>query len=376
MATTKFLEPGGDATFNAAVTTNGGFWAAVNATPSVVTDFVHGNHIKSIKYRPTAGDALDADVLADAGRRISIYVYIVALPTSIAEIFGVNTGTVGSGTVILCRISPLGRLQLDISGAPLATGATLSTGTWYRLSLAYTITSTSVNRFELFLNGASTISLTNASLIRTASRYLNIGTLDGDATFELRTSDHYVDDSNSLTDTGNVWVTAKRPNANGTSNGFTTRIGAGGSGYGTGHSPQVNERALSTTNGWSIVGAGSAVIEEYNIESSATGDIDISTATIVDYAGWVYTSALVGETTNIILNGVSLAQAITSTNTTYTKFAGSSTYPAGIGADIGLQTDTSLTTVSLFEAGVIVAHIPASAAPTLKGTTMSTMGVG
>ncbi|WP_323162301.1 hypothetical protein, partial [Pseudomonas fluorescens] len=80
-----------------------------------------------------------------------------------------------------------------------------------------------------------------------------------------------VDDSSALTDPGNIWVAAKRPNANGTTNGFTTQIGSGGSGYGSGHSPQVNERALSTTNGWSMVGAGAAVTEEYNIESKSTG---------------------------------------------------------------------------------------------------------
>src|SRR6185436_9856514 len=128
----------------------------------------------------------------------------------------------------------------------------------------------------------------------------------------LRSSDHYVDSSASLTDTGNIWVTAKRPNANGTTNGFTTQIGSGGSGYGTGHSPQVNERVLSTTNGWSMVGAGSAVTEEYNIESAAAGDIDISSANYVDVMGWVYASSLVNETASIIVNGVSSNISLTS----------------------------------------------------------------
>ncbi len=170
----------------------------------------------------------------------------------------------------------------------------------------------------------------------------------------------YVDSGSNLKDPGNIWVTAKRPNANGTANNFSTQVGSGGSGYGTGHSPQVNERPLSTTNGWSVVGAGSAVTEEYNVENTAAGDIDISNPniSIIDVAGWVNASSLVGETTNIILNGSSLSQAITSTNTTYTKFAGSPIYPLGAGADIGIQTDTSLTTVTLNELGVMVAYIP------------------
>jgi hypothetical protein len=173
-------------------------------------------------------------------------------------------------------------------------------------------------------------------------------------------SDFYIDNSSSLTDTGNIWVTAKRPVANGTTNGFSTQIGSGGSGYGTGHSPQVNERPLSTTNGWSMVGAGSAVTEEYNIEGKSVGDIDISTATIIDWLGWVSIKALAGETGNVIIDGASVAQAITTTATLYTKIKGSATYPAGTGADIGFQTTTALTTVSLYECGVIVAYIPAS----------------
>jgi hypothetical protein len=76
--------------------------------------------------------------------------------------------------------------------------------------------------------------------------------------------------------------------------------------------------------------------------------------------GWVSTKALVGETVNVILDGANVAQAITSTITMYLKVKGSSTYPSGTGADIGIQTDTSLTTVSLYECGVVVAYIPAT----------------
>ena len=58
-------------------------------------------------------------------------------------------------------------------------------------------------------------------------------------------------------DPGAILVTAKRPFTNGTTeDGFTTQIGASGSGYGSGHTPQVNERPLSQTNGWSVIGAG------------------------------------------------------------------------------------------------------------------------
>lgn len=353
-----FLEPGGDATFNVALTTAGGFWN--NATATLATDFVYGGHIKSIKYAPNTSQTVNVfNKLLDAGARVSLYIYIVTLPTATAKIFGSTGGFPGQSVAITSG----GVLKL-LTGSSTqigSDGSTLSTGIWYRLSLAQKITSSSINRFELFLNGASAISVTDATLGSTGNQTFQIGNISSDTTFDFRSSDHYVDDSSSLNDTGNIWVTAKRPNANGTTNGFTTQIGSGGSGYGTGHSPQVNERPLSTTNGWSMVGVGSAVTEEYNIEAKATGDINISTATIVDYLGWVSTSALVGETVQIIVGGVNFAQAITSTTTLYTKIAGSTTYPAGTGADIGITTDTSLTTVSLYECGIIVAYIPLKA---------------
>jgi hypothetical protein len=376
---TKFLEPGGDSDF--LVGTTNGFWGSLTNTPTVATDFVHGGHIKSIKYGNNLTSAETATgALADAGSRISFYIYIVARPSVAKQTFA-RLLTSGSVSCVRIYMTSAGVIQLWNTGtAQIGTdGATLSTGQWYRISLAYTITNGTTNRFELFVDGVSSISITNATITNVATSIFSLGTISlSDAAFDLRTSDHYIDNSSSLTDTGNIWVTAKRPNTNGTTNGFTTQIGAGGSGYGSGHSPQVNERALSTTNGWSMVGAGSAVTEEYNVEAKNVGDIDISTATIVDWLGWASMKSLVGETVQMILNGSTSTQAITSTATLYTKIAGSTTYPAGTGADIGITTDTSLTTVSLYECGVIVAYIPAAAgAATVTPTpTLAFLGVG
>lgn len=362
MATT-FLEPGGDADFVNPTTTNG-FWTTVIVTPSVVSDFVHGRHQRSIKYRANFNDSVRrAGILTDAGSRVSFYIYIVTLPSATTNIIWMADDAVTNGVEI--RLSSSGRLVLarfDTDAQIGATGiATLITSRWYRISIAYTITSNTVNRFEVFVDGVSDISVTDATIATGAvnTSTISIGNSNDDGFLDFRSSDHYVDNSSSLTDTGDIWVTAKRSVSNGTTNGFTTQVGASGSGYGSGHSPQVNERALSTTNGWSMVGAGSAVTEEYNIETKSKGDIGI-VGSIVDYVGWVSTKALVGETINIILNGVNFSQAITSTITLYTKVAGSTSYPSGSGADIGITTDTSLTTVSLYECGVIVAFIPTS----------------
>ena len=75
---TAYLEPGGDADFGI------GLWTSDSGVSAVATDFVHGNHLRSIKYRPGNQDRLASPVgtLADAGSRISWWIYLVALPTS------------------------------------------------------------------------------------------------------------------------------------------------------------------------------------------------------------------------------------------------------------------------------------------------------
>lgn len=354
MATT-FIEPGGDADFGT------GLWGSINSVPVVATDFVHGGHIKSIKY-PAATQSYvltAAGALADAGSRFSIYIYLNVLPNSTCTTISLTQSNGSTGTVQL-RTTSGGILQLW-NGSSAQIGAdimTLSTGQWYRISMAYTITSTTINRFEIFVDGVSKLSVTNATITNISTSILRIGNIGFNTTFDMRSSDHYIDNSNALTDPGNIWVTAKRPNANGTTNGFTTQIGAGGSGYGTGHSPQVNERPNDDTNGWSIITVASAITEEYNIESSSTGDIDISAATIVDYMGWVRTKALNAETAQIIVNNVNTNISVTTSIAFYTKIAGSATYPAGTGTDIGEISANIATTISLYECGIVVAYTP------------------
>ncbi len=370
MATT-FMEPGGDATFLLATTTAGGFWSAVNGG-SVVTDIVHGGHIKS--YKPTINSASGnwaspVGSMTDAGGRVSVWVYVNALPTATTDFLALTQA--GGGANLRIRMTSAGVLQAWSTTVQLGSnGSTLSTGTWYRLSLAETISTTTSNEFRLFKDGTIDISLTNVTIAQTTSSKMVFGYERKDGTFDTRFSDVYQDNSAALTDPGTIWVTAKRPFANGTTNGFTTQIGSGGSGYGTGHSPQVNERALSVTNGWSVVAAGSAITEEYNIEGATVGDISLAGATIVDYTGWIYAKALLSETAQLVLNGATANVSLTSTNTMFTTPAGSTTYPAGTGTDIGIVSATTATTVSLFECGVMVAYIPGTGARTGRLTVL------
>lgn len=372
MATT-FLEPGGDATFDLTL-----FDPNVGAStqPTVVSDFVHGGHVKSIGYAINSSSSIGKKaVVADAGGRQSVYVYFNAYPNATSSIIDVLTTGYNVGVLVL-RMTSAGVLQLFSSGVQLGTnGGTVTSGAWHRISFAYTVTSTTVYTFKAWLDGVLTLTVTNTgTLAGTGTADILFGNVSGNTTLDMRTSDHYMDNSSALTDpASDVWVTAKRPVSNGTTNGFTTQIGSGGSGYGTGHAPQVNERPLSQTNGWSMVGAGGAVTEEYTIESASTGDINIASATLIDFMGWVFGKALLSETGSIVLAGATSNIALTSTATAFLKAAGSTSYPAG-GTDIGIVTSTTVTTVSLYECGTMFAYTPATTV-TASGSTFLMMGV-
>lgn len=357
--------------------------SAQGGTVQAATDFVYGAHQRSYGFGGGANFQYQIPAFTtgavgtqNANGRVNMRMYFVTLPNASSSIISMSQN-LGSASVRL-RMTSGGVLQVFNGSVQIGTnGSTVSTGQWYRMTVAFACASTTVNEIRVYVNGVLDISITNATLTTAASDNLQFGNNSSNATYDVRISDVYCDDSNSLADTGDILVTWKRANANGTTNGFTTQVGSGGSGYGTGHSPQVNERPNTDTNGWSIVGAGSAVTEEYNIESKSTGDIDISTATIIDTMVVAKATALVQETGNIIINGVSTAQTIkTNDKRPLLGTLGSSTYPAGTGADVGISTDTSLTTVSLFEIGAAVAYLPGTASTATPIKELMLMGVG
>ena len=121
---TKFLEPGGDADF--LVGTTNGFWKSTIGSPTIVTDFVHGSHLKSIKYRPGNQDVVTTKdgVLADAGSRFSIYIYLVTLPSATVNI--IRAVQVGGLSVFTLKLTSTGILQLrDGGGSQLQLGTNL-----------------------------------------------------------------------------------------------------------------------------------------------------------------------------------------------------------------------------------------------------------
>lgn len=344
-------------------------WASAQnvETLSIVTDFVNSTHTYSTRLAATGVGATGGAVtcgtntVAAAGTRISFYIYITALPAVTTSIWHADSIYIDG---VQLRITSAGVLQLwNRTTAQIGTdGSTLATGQWYRISYCFTLASTSVNEHRLYLDSVLDISISDATLTyitATTCRWENPGI---NSLLDYRLSDVYIDNDSSLADPGNILIAAKRPVANGSLNEFTTQIGSGNSGYGTGHSNEVNERPLSTTNGWSI-STTTRKTEEFTLEASNAGDLDLTAAyiNIVDYMGWI--SAVIDSASNspvhrMILNGATQNITLSTNNTVYRKFAGSSTYPTvldAIGLDAQYTTTPHLT--SLFECGVMVAYV-------------------
>lgn len=360
---TTFLDPGSEATQDMK------FWLATVGTVTSATDQVHTG-TRSIKMASGAGPAAANlrgfdGVLADSGTQISFWFRFDAAPAATATVMTLRkAGAITN--VIPTQLNTSSQLVVaPTGGTGSVTGATtLSTNTWYRICISYYVTSTSDYQIKVYLNGVLEITANNTlcgTMTNTATSAVFIGFASTIGTSRnYWYSDIYVAtggaSSSSQPDTGDIRVTAKRPFANGTTNGFT---GTGTpSGYGSGNATYVNQLPLSTTDFVSVIAAG-ATTEEYNIENRATGAVNLAGLALVDVGSWVYCKALISETASIILDNATSNISVTSANTMFWKYAGATTYPAGTGTDVGMITSADATTVTLYECGVLVAYIPA-----------------
>jgi predicted enzyme related to lactoylglutathione lyase len=347
------------------------FWSSVTGAVTYDSATTPKSGVASWKM-DNAGDAtayLTKTGILGANGRVAAYIRFTAFDATTRP----NIEIASSGGTIIFEIctSTAGVISLHVAnctGSQIGSdGATLSVNTWYHFAISWSITSTTVYSVKIFIDGVESISGSNSPTLGSASPdKVSFGFLLTDTGGQFFNLQHvYVDDGSGVNYPGDVRITAKRPNANGTAVEFTTQIGAGGSGYGSGHSPQVNERPLSETNGWSFSNT-TRKTEEYNIEDAATGDVDLTGATIIDWMGWAWSN--VNSTANspvhrIITAGTLTAITESTTAQMFTHIQGSSTYPPGTGADIGIdaQYTTTAHLTRLFESGVIVAYIPAVA---------------
>lgn len=348
-----FMEPGSDATQDLSL------WTGSSGT--VASDTAQKcTGPRSIKLA-TAGvtDAViyKGGILADAGRRINFQFRTDAIPAADSLMCLIVTS--GSTAVFAIYLTHAMSLTWIASGATAAGGLqTLAINTWYRISVCFKVNSSTSFRMTGFVNGIKDTDLNSVgTLAATGCDQLNIQCSATAGTCNFWIDDIYVDDVDDCTDPGDIHVTNKRPIANGLTNDFSIQAGSSGSGYGTGHAPQVNEQPLSATNGW-LGSVSSPTTEEYNIERPAVGDVDLSGASVRDVMGWVMAAASSDETVQVIVNGtLHPASVLAASGAMMIMKQEASGYPVGAGQDVGLVSDATTAFVAVYECGILVAYV-------------------
>lgn len=346
-AAVLFMDAGSDATFDLSP------WDVNTGGNTSSTDSVYTGP-RAIKM-PSSGELGKYSSLSSTAGRISLRFY----PST-----SVSSG--GGPLVYLRDSSDVGQFIVNVIGSDKSlklsyrngnsddgSGGVWTLDAWNRVSVAYTITSQTVNEVRVFLNGTLVISASNLNLTdfsAAPSRFLLFGASDIATYFD----DIYTDDSNSLTDTGDIRVTAKRPSANNVNN-FTTAVGANPSNRWT----NVNERPLSETNGWEDLILSDR--ENYGIEASSAGDVDLTGVTLVARGAWIWAKGTTGGlgTPAITDNGADTGITLTSAGKFFAVFTATSTYPSDV-ATIGILGAGTTDNTFLYEAGMMIAYTATS----------------
>lgn len=346
--TVKFMEAGSSATgaFD--------FYTSTSGTVTSDSGTTRGGNPRSIKLNTgspaAAASATKNGILADAGRRISMWVNFPALPgfNKFAQILAVQD--VSGNPIMLATLRSDGKFQINSVGTPVVGTTAIQAGTWNRLSLTYVITNTSTWDIRLYLNGRLEASVSSTGFITTASDRLNISLQSalGD-NFVAYFSDVYVDDCTTLGDPGNISVTNKLPASNAT-NQFDTAVGANPTDRWT----NVNEFPVSIVNGWQQA-ASTQVVEVYGIEAQAVGYANLDAALIVAKSPWIYAKGAAGGTGTpaVMLDGNATVITLTSAAKLFNIYDTGATWPTTIGMRSTGDADDSF----LYDTGSLVAYI-------------------
>lgn len=347
--TTLFMESGTDATHD------GKFYTTFPSNASS-DPFLPNTGPRSVKCNSGAGNSACQvrfdNNLADAGRRVTAYFNFTNLPGTGTRI--IDFKTTSGGTTFSLNLTNTGQLRLLTLGTNCGNGSTISTGKWYRLSVAYTITSTTDFSIKAFLNGTQDIAATqaNCTLNATGSEDLFIGwASQPGANLVMNFDDVYLDNGTTVDDPGNIKVTAKLPSTvNNNEFDFTTGTGA------------VNERPLSTTNNMNDTTSNTpGALQDYTLQTATQGDMDISDHTLVARTAWVWAArgATGAQTTaaSIIDNGTETSITLTSSSAMYSVITDSVTYPSNA-AGIGMRAIDGTYDTAFYEGGTLIAYIP------------------
>ncbi len=284
-------------------------------------------------------------VLADVGRRISFWFYFDGNNTAQCGIWrSTQAGNVNASLVLALTTGQKLILLGAGGGGTFGTGTTaLVAGTWYRISIAYTVTDTTHNTATVYLNGSQEITNSNITLINVAATSNQLGWINAPgASKTAYYSDLYIDDG-TTGDPGDIRCTYKAPGAVQNANWDTT-LGTGA----------VNERPISETNGKEdLLGSGGDT-QDYLIQAPAGGDVDISADAVVGYMGWWWAKkGTAPGNADFVLPDGNHTKSVGTTSALYTQAVTTTAYPTG---NIGMAQVGIAVQLFLYECGVIVAY--------------------
>ncbi len=335
--TITFLEAGTNATYGIE------FWTGGNGGSSSATQAHTGNRSLVLNSEYIYKNS----VLADAGRRISFYLYVPTIQaTTVFQAQKSNTDPSWS-----VKLSATGVLQVfnNLSVQLGTDGLTVSQAAWHRISIAFTNAGSGTNELRIWLDGTLSNSISNSAWSGDTLANMVLSQT-GIAYF----SDIYVDDGSTLDDPGDIRVTAKLPASVNTGN-FDTTVGTGA----------VDERPLSETNGMEDTSINGDQ-QNYTLQAAAAGDVDVSAATVIGRCAWIWAKISVASVlAKIMDNGSESAITLTTASALYTLLTTSASYPSNA-AGIGIRSSTTANTF-LYECGTLIAYTPAAGGGTPGG---------
>jgi hypothetical protein len=363
-----FLSDGAGGSALVPTTANATVWSVVGSGSVVAQTTVKEHGWGSFKHDTVASASayvVAGGVLADAGRRISVRMRFDHTPDPAAGTGIIRIMTSTSGNIAEVRLDSAGHLRLyagSTGGTLQQTGSTtlsMNGTTWYRIAFCYTITSSSVNEFRVYLDGTQELTASDVASQTTGTSHLRVGytgTTAG-ANKVMYSQDHYVDNDTGLTDPGNVRVTGKMPaSISGTTNAWAT-VGSG-----TNRWDRVDERPASTANRYTQT-ANTQVIEQFLVEADSVGDDDLTGATVLGKTGWAHYAVAAGAGSTLIsmyLQGGLFTLTTTAASGVYQTHFKVATSAHASADLIGLRSSGTTADSNFAEAGILIAYTTAT----------------